>query len=157
MWLHNLNTCTQNAERGGKLNKGLLKQEGKEVCFTATEQSCGEQLVVATTGRWAARAVGGGWGEVHSRKEVCKRILKNGVLSTHDTINFLRSKKKMAAIVIAAALAAFSHDAALAQGITLKTYTNMALFGTPAKTEVINSTSFSLPGGTPLSAELVGT
>jgi len=42
-------------------------------------------------------------------------------------------------------------------GVTLKTYENMALAGTPATTAVISSTTISLPGGAPLSAELAGT
>jgi hypothetical protein len=43
------------------------------------------------------------------------------------------------------------------QGLTLKTYTNMALAGPPATTTVVGTASCSLPGGSPFSAELVGT
>ena len=47
--------------------------------------------------------------------------------------------------------------ASASDGITLKVYNNQGLFGTPASTKVLDSTSFSLPGTAPFSAELVGT
>ena len=43
------------------------------------------------------------------------------------------------------------------QGLTLKTYTNMALAGQPATATIVGATACSLPGAAPLSAELVGT
>lgn len=43
------------------------------------------------------------------------------------------------------------------QGVTLKTYQNMALAGPAITTTVLATTACSLPGGKPLSAELAGT
>lgn len=40
-------------------------------------------------------------------------------------------------------------------GVTLKTYSNLALAGTPESTQVLSSASVSLPGDKPFSAELV--
>ena len=41
-------------------------------------------------------------------------------------------------------------------GLTLKTYTNMGLYGTPASTSVVDTAEFSHSGASPFSAELVG-
>lgn len=46
---------------------------------------------------------------------------------------------------------------AAATGITLRTYTNMALSGIPSSTQILDTTAFSVPSGSPGSAELVGT
>lgn len=49
-------------------------------------------------------------------------------------------------------------EARLQHGLTLKTYANTALSGTPAGTSVVSAAACAVPtGGAPLSAELVGT
>jgi len=59
-------------------------------------------------------------------------------------------------LALALALAVGADGAGAGAGVTLKTYTNMGLFGVPASATILDSAAFALPADKPFSAELSG-